>query len=212
MTDFTYYSPMDIGSAFRSKVDVGELVEFIIKQVNKLYLENDGVKDFIPPVVYSRQGRVFNVDYNFLVICLSKWLDDPVIRDDFFMAENTSADSMKNGFFLVVGILENYYDVVRVRQKKIDVSKFKTNKPFEVKDKFYNLVVIRNKENVKRFSAIPFSASVLKGMLHENDYALLVEMCDKEEFKQVAFGLPQYGEYVRSSGGEVEHVTSNAFI
>ena len=212
MTDFTYYVPMDIGSAFRSKVDVGEFAEFIIKQVNKLYLDNEGGKDFIPPVIYSRQGKVFNVDYNFLVICLSKWLDDSVIRDDFFMDEKTSLDSMKNGFFLVVGILENYYDVVRVRQKKIDVSKFKTNKPFEVKDKFYNLVVIQNKENVKRFSAVPFSGSVLKGMLHENDYALLVEMCDKDEFEQVAFGLPQYGEYVRIMGAEVEYVTSNSFI
>lgn len=212
MTDFNYFTSMDIGSAFRSKVDVGEFVEFVIKQVNKLYLENDGVKDFIPPVVYSRQGRVFNVDYNFLVICLSKWLDDPVIKDDFFMAENTSADSMKNGFFLVVGILENYYDVVRVRQKKVDCSKFKTNKPFEIKDKFYNLIVIQNQESVKRFSAVPFSASELKSLLHENDYALFVSMCDRDEFEQVAFGLPQYGEYVRTSGGEVEHITSNSFI
>jgi len=212
MTDFTYYVPMDIGSAFRSKVDVGEFAEFIIKQVNELYLDNKGVKDFIPPVIYSRQGKVFNVDYNFLVICLSKWLDDSVILDDFFMAKNTSLESMKNGFFLVVGILENYYDVVRVRQKKIDVSKFKTNKPFEVKDKFYNLVVIQNKENVKRFSAVPFSGSVLKGMLHEHDYALLVLMCDQDKFEQAAFGLAQYGEYVRSNGVEVEYVTSNSFI
>lgn len=212
MTEFSYYTPMDIGSAFRSKVDVGEFVEFIIKQVNKLYLENDGVKDFIPPVVYSRQGRVFNVDYNFLVNCLSKWLDDPVIRDDFFMAENTSIDSMKNGFFLVVGILENYYDVVRVQQKKVDCAKYKFNKPYEIKNKFYNLFVIRNKENVKRFSAVPFSGSVLKGMLDEINYALLVEMCDRNEFEQVVFGLPQYGEYMRSNGGEVEYVTSNSFI
>lgn len=212
MTDFTYYAPTDIGSAFRSKVDVGEFVEFIVKQVNKLFLENDGAKDFIPPVVYSRPGRVFNIDYNFLVICLSKWLDDPVIKDDFFMAENTTMDSMKNGFFLVVGILENYYDVVRVQQKKVDCSKYKNSKPIEIKNKFYNPLIIRNKENIKWFSAVPFSASVLKGFLHENDYTLLVEMGDRDEFEQVAFGPAQYGDLIRSLGCKIESVSSNPFI
>lgn len=56
MTDFNYYTSMDIGSAFRSKVDVGEFVEFVIKQVNKLYLDNDGGERFYPSCCVFKTG------------------------------------------------------------------------------------------------------------------------------------------------------------
>jgi hypothetical protein len=212
MAHFDYYTAMDIGSAFRSKNDVGEFLEAMIRDDAELYIENEGVNDFIPPIVYNDAGKVFNVDYNFLVNSLSKWLDDPVVNDDFILTENAKAEVLKNAMHLIVGIFENYYDVVRVRQKKVDTSKFKSNKPFEIKDKFYNLIVIRNKENLKRFSAVPFSASTLKGMLHEKDYALLVSMSNRDTLEQVVFGAVKYQEFVRVRGSEVEYVTPNSII
>lgn len=53
---FEYRGPLDIGSAFRSKSDVGEFVEFMIGQVNEMTIESSAV-DFIPPAVYF-QPRV----------------------------------------------------------------------------------------------------------------------------------------------------------
>lgn len=208
MSDFTYYSPLDVSSALRSRIDVGEFISHLIGNLLELVKDNGNVSNFIPPVVYSERGYVFNVDYNFLVKCLADWLGDSAIEGDFKLTDVSSHEKIKNGMFLIVGILENYHEVVRVRLRKIDCSKFKTSKPFDITDKFYNVVVIRNGQNLKRFSAVPFSASILKGILSDETYSLLVSLSHNPQFTQELLGVLEYQKFVKANGFEVEHVTA----
>lgn len=116
-----------------------------------------------------------------------------------------SADErvVKNAFLLIVGILENYYEVVRVRQKTIDISKFKTTKFFNIQDKFYNVVVIKNGKNFKRFSA-----SAVKKLISAESYSALIELSDKDEYEQVAFGSMQVNAFIQKNGINPDFVTN----
>lgn len=203
---FSYYGPLDIASAFPSKTDVGSFIEYMIGRVNEMAMENHD-DDFIPPIVYSDRGRVFNVDYNFLVNCLDNYLDNVGVKEDFYLTANLSYISLKNCIFLICGILDDYYDVVRIRQRSLNVSRLKTNRPVEIKDRFYNILVIGNGDNMKRFSAVPFSASEVKKIVSDSTYNLLVSLTDKACFEQVAFGLAQFSDLARNTGIEPEFVT-----
>ena len=68
MTKYEYYTPLDVASMLRTESDVALFFEYMIDEVESLMVGKDD--DFMPPIVYSTQGRVFNVDYNFMVNCL----------------------------------------------------------------------------------------------------------------------------------------------
>jgi len=203
---FTYYGPLDIGSAFSSRNDIGTFLEYLIGRLNDIVAENNE-DDFIPPVVYSEKGRVFNVDYNFLINCLDDYHDNVGIKDDFYLTDSVSPSVLKNGQFLVASILDDYYGVVRVRQRTLDISRLRTTKPIEIKERFYNILGIQNGENVRRFSAVPFSASEVKKVVADDRFNLLDWIANRRCFEQVIFGIPQYSEWVRDNGCEPEFVT-----
>lgn len=204
---FSYYGPLDIGSAFASKSDVGDFVEYMVKHLNKMVLENKE-DDLIPPVIYSDKGKVFNFDYNFLINCLDDYYDNVGIKNDFYLTENPSQHVLKNGLFLIEGILDNYYNIVRIRQRTLDVSRIKSNRTIDIKERFYNIVVIGNGNNIKRFSAIPFSGSEIKKIISDNMYNLLVSISDRECFEQVAFGLSQFASWMKNADIIPTHVTN----
>ena len=203
---FSYYGALDIGSVLLSRRDLGEFVEYMIGRLNEMIMENRD-DDFIPPVVYSVQGKVFNIDYNFMIICLDDYHDKVGIKEDFLLTDSPSPEVMKNALFLVTGVLDNYYDVVRIRQRKLDISKFKTMRMVEIKEKFYNVLLIANGNNVKRFSAVPFSGSEVKKIVSDNAYNLLNSIACSGSFEQVAFGVKQYAEFVKSVGYAPSYVT-----
>lgn len=202
-----YSTPPSVAMFFQTFVDVGEYLEFVASKLIELQNSNKNDKEWISPVVYSRQGKVFNVDYNFLIMCLSEWTGKDAIEGDFLMTNTSNSDVVKNGLFLVVSLLEDYFDVVRVRQKKIDLSKFKTAQIFNIVDKFYNMIVIQNGDNFKRFSAVPFSGSRVKSLISLESYNDLVEVSDKDEYVQAAFGTNQFGSFVKKIGSSPEFVS-----
>lgn len=203
---FSYYGPLDIGSAFPSKKDVGTFIEYMIERLHEMALENKR-EDFIPPVVYSGKGKVFNFDYNFLVNCLDDYHDNVGIKDDFFLTDNPSKTVIKNGLFFVTSILDDYYNVVRVRQRTLDTSRLRSVRVVEIKDRFFNLLVIANGDNVKLFSAVPFSAFEVKRIISDSVYNLLMNISNNERFEQVVFGISQYSEWMRVNGREPDFVT-----
>lgn len=207
MSGFFYYSPTDIGSAFRTYKEVGEFCEFMIELTVGIQHSSNDLEDWISPIVYSRPGRAFNIHYNFLIMCLSEWLGEGAIESDFLWTDAADERVLKNAFLLIVGILENYYEVVRVRQKSIDVSRFKTAKMYNIQDKFYNVMVIRNGKNFKRFSAVPFSASAVKKLISAESYSALIELSDKDEYEQVAFGIAQVNAFIENNGVHPDFVT-----
>ena len=130
MTKYEYYTPLDVASMLRTESDVALFFEYMIDEVESLMVGKDD--DFMPPIVYSSMGRVFNVDYNFMVNCLSKFVGEDRIYGDFVLQENASDDVVRNGLFLVVSILEKYHDVVRANNKRIDLSRYKNKGSIDI--------------------------------------------------------------------------------
>ena len=186
MTKYEYYTPLDVASMLRTESDIALFFEYMIDEVESLMVGKDD--DFMPPIVYSAQGRVFNVDYNFMVNCLSKFVGEDRIYGDFVLQENASDDVVRNGLFLVVSILEKYHDVVRANNKRIDLSKYKNKGSIDMSERFYNVLVMQNGENKKRLSAVPFSESNIKKIINADRFIALENVVKKEKYKQIAFG------------------------
>jgi hypothetical protein len=203
---FSYYGALDIASAFPSKQDVGMFIEYMIQRLNEKALENKS-EDYIPPIIYSEKGKVFNIHYNFIVNCLDEYLGHVGVKEDFYLIQNPSHITLGNCLFLVESILDDYYKIVRIRQRTLDTSRLKFSRVIEIKERFYNIVVIQNGENIKRFSAVPFSASEVKKIVSDSAYNLLNSITNKECFEQVAFGLVQFSNWAKSSGIDPKHVT-----
>lgn len=75
------------------------------------------------------------------------------------------------------------------------------------KSNFYNPLIIRNKENYKRFSVVPFSASEVKKIVTDSTYNLLDSITNKEDFEQVTFGVKGCMEFVRDRNIETSFVS-----
>lgn len=123
------------------------------------------------------------------------------------MSESPSPVVIKNAYFFVAGLLDDYHGVVRIKMRSFDPTKARSNRPIEFKNNFYNPLIIKNGDNIKRFSAVPFSDSELKKLLPDKMYNLLNFIANKESFEQVAFGVKGCMEFVRNQGLEPDFVT-----
>ena len=188
----------------RTESDIALFFEYMIDEVESLMVGKDD--DFMPPIVYSAQGRVFNVDYNFMVNCLSKFVGEDRIYGDFVLQENASDDVVRNGLFLVVSILEKYHDVVRANNKRIDLSKYKNKGSIDMSERFYNVLVMQNGENKKRLSAVPFSESNIKKIINADRFIALENVVKKEKYKQIAFGHQKQKELFIATNISVDFV------
>ena len=204
MTKYEYYTPLDVASMLRTESDIALFFEYMIDEVESLMVGKDD--DFMPPIVYSAQGRVFNVDYNFMVNCLSKFVGEDRIYGDFVLQENASDDVVRNGLFLVVSILEKYHDVVRANNKRIDLSKYKNKGSIDMSERFYNVLVMQNGENKKRLSAVPFSESNIKKIINADRFIALENVVKKEKYKQIAFGHQKQKELFIATNISVDFV------
>ena len=205
MSRFEYYAPLDVASAFRTEQDVAVFVDFMLDEAE--VLNNGKGDDNIPPIVYNAQGRVFNIEYNFIIKCLAKFLEDDAILGDFSLVENASGGAItKAALFLIVGILEDYYGLVRVNNNKVNVGKYGSKGTIEMTRRFYNVLVMKRGEEVRRFSATPFSELVIKGMLTAERLAVLESIAKSENLEQIAFGNGKYKEYVASTNSVPKYV------
>lgn len=198
MQQFEYYTPMDVASLFRTSRDMGQFIEDMIDTLSELKDRNAGDDSYIPPVVYSHQGWSFNFDYNFIVSCLSAWVNDSAVEGDFRLVDSANESVIKNGIFLVGAIFEDYYGVARINNRIVDLKRYRHLKTLDMKTRFYNLIVIKNGENYKRFSAVHFSASEVKNLIDANAYSMLVSIADNSKYEQVVFGYPAFKEFVKT--------------
>lgn len=205
MAKFEYYTPMDIASAFRTEQDVAVFVDFMLDEL--VDLSNGKDDDFIPPVVYNAMGRVYNIEYNFIVKCLSKFLEDDAILGDFSLVENASGGAVtRAAMFLIVAIFEEYYGVARINNNKVNVGKYGSKGTIEMSRRFYNVLVMKNGEAIRRFSATPFGEIAVKVMLSAERFEVLNSIAKSENLIQIAFGLGKYKEHVASTNSVPEYV------
>lgn len=205
MADFEYVSPLSIANALAHEDDVKEFLEYLVGSVF-LKAEEAESDDFIPPIVYNGMGKVFNVDYNFMVDCLSGWLDNIVVSDDFKLVENGGIKAQKAALFLVAGVLEEYHEVVRLNSKTYDLTRYNNAKKIDVSKRFYNTLLIKNGGNIKRFGAVPFAEVALRKYLSESVFVRLSEIANRGEFIQVAFGMKQLESYLKAGNPVPEYV------
>lgn len=191
----SYDSSISIAFGFRFNRDVVEFAESIIEDVYLLSVNNIKA-DFIPPIIYNEKGKVFNVDYNFMIHSLSYLHGIESIKNDFMMTDGMDANVLKNARFLVVGILEGFHGLVRINSGKVDMNNYKFKQIIDVSPKIYNIVCIKNGKNVRRFSAVPFSESVLKNLISKESFNALVKVAKNDAFEQVAFGQASYEKYL----------------
>lgn len=182
--------------------DLRDFIHYMIDGVEEMVLSGDD----IPPIVYSEMGKTFNVDYNFMISRLSSWMDDSLISDDFKLGEKSTNVVLRNGYFLVVCLLENFHEIVRVRQRKFDISKIKTRGLYEIPDRFYNDILMKNGENIRRFSAVPFSASALKKLISDEYFTKLNGISNSSKFEQIAFGHGKVASFCKENSLEPSYV------
>ena len=190
-----YSSPISVANAFLFKQDLVKFMESIIEDVALLNVNNTA-EDFIPPIVYNEMGKCFNIDYNFLIHSLSYLHGEEGIKNDFMMTDSMDKSMIANGVFLVSGILEKFYGLVRINTGKVSTAKYGYKSQITVTDKFYNVVCIRNGDNIKRFSAVPFSASALKNLISEDSFYSLEKVAKNSALEQVVFGNGNFKKYI----------------
>jgi hypothetical protein len=188
-----YGGPLLIGEAFQSRVHLKEVMEALVGDLIEEMEKNKDVANYIPPIVYSKMGRAFNVHYNFFIKSLAYTFNDDSVYSDFaILPERRPEDTKKLGMFLVASILEEYHEMVKLNNTNIDVSKYRNARSLEIPRKFYNTVVYKNKDNYVRFNAVPLLESKLQKLLDEDRFEDFKNMCDNPNIEQVAFGDNQY--------------------
>jgi hypothetical protein len=205
---YEYDFPLSVMNLLLSSVHLKNFIESMIDDVVKLNNENAHKADYIPPIVYSAMGRAFNVDYNFLVKSLAYFGENESIEYDFVLKEGMSTDRYKLAHFLVVSVLEDYYELVRLNNNQLDVSKYRNARSVSIAKRFHNVVCIQRGENIRRFRAVPFSEMNLKKLIDISSFEALDKVANRNEFVQVVFGEHKYKEYLQANRiEEIPYVT-----
>jgi len=207
MLKYDYDFPLSVINVFLSKVHLKSFVESMIDDVVKLNNDNAHKADYIPPIVYNAMGRAFNVDYNFLVRSLAYFTENESIEYDFVLKEGMSKDRHKLAHFLVVSILEDFYELVRLNSNQVDIGKYRNAKKINIDKRYHNTVCIRRGTNIKRFKAVPFNELSLKSLIEAYSFEMLSNVANNSEFEQLVFGEHKYQEYLRVNGiNEIAYV------
>lgn len=75
MIEAYYKTPTDIAFFFRDKDSITELIEFILKECEAFADAIDSHGNQIPyPIIYSNKGFTFQIDYQFYIHCLAKFI------------------------------------------------------------------------------------------------------------------------------------------
>lgn len=189
--NFEYRNPLDIVSLFKKQEDLVDFFSYLIKRIQELSINANNPDTFISPIVYVRKAYVINIDYNYLIQSIATWSGIDRICMDFLLKDFENETNSPYSMFLIKGLFEYVYGLIWLRDS-IDTSKYsgKTVKP---KPRFYNILVLKKKNNATLFFAVPFSSSALKSFLPREIYVELLWL-SKGRYQQLAFGKTQYSQ------------------
>lgn len=192
--------PLTIANVFMSAETTRKIIESMVEDVVELVENNKDVPDYIPPIVYNEKGKAFNVHYGFLVHSINWFLGEEAIEYDFGLTTGDDVYKTKYARFLVCSILEDYYELVWLNPKSLDLTRFKTMKKFDIEKKFFYPVCVKNGENIRYFVAVPFNCIRLQKFISDESFAMLKSVSDNAKFEQVVFGEGQLYAYKREHG------------
>lgn len=208
MSQFVYETPLDIAIAFNTRNDIAEFLSFLIDKNRELVDANRSDQEFLPPIVFNIKGRAFNIDYNFIIDTVAIWLGEDTIFDDFRMNESQNESSLRNAFFLIVGIFEQYFGVVFMNNPRVDLARYKNRQIIDVSPRFYNMIIMKNGSNFRRYSAVGFSASAVKKLVSSDEYAILMTNSCNPSFELAAFGVANCQRLVNEITRSIPNVTA----
>ncbi|MDD4885129.1 hypothetical protein, partial [Sulfuricurvum sp.] len=148
------------------------------------------------------------IDYNFIVDVISEWVCETAIYDDFRLNETQNESSFRNAIFLVVGILEQYYRVVYMNNSAINLSRYKSKQSINITQRFYNMMIMKNGNSYRQYSAVGFSASSIKSLVPAAKYAELMKASTNSSFEMAAFGVVNCRRLMNEITEDIPHVTS----
>lgn len=199
--------PLTIVNVLDSEEKLAEMFDGMVEELERLVEENADDPEYIPPIVYSEQGKAYNVEYNFLVHSIAWVSGEEAIERDFKLAKNMSSVLMKYATFLSCGMFEDFYEVARINVTKVNVSKYKTAGSIDIIRRPFNPICIKNGENLVRFNAVHLNGMKLKKAMSEDAFSRLEAIAKQEKFEQVSFGENQFQQYKKDYKlGEIEYV------
>ncbi len=193
----TYNCPLDIALLFEKKEDVVCFFMFLVDKLETLCDENMS-DTYLPPAVQYKGAYTINIDYRFLIACISEWSGIEKIMHDFSLLIKEDL----NGLFLVSVIFEKYYRLTFLN--KLNAKSIKNG--YHGKDKFFNILIMENGGNQKLYHAVPFSLTQLKKLLQEECYTTLQRLSSSPKFVQIAFGDKKVGELYNPPEAQVDPV------
>lgn len=196
---YQYGNPLSIVNVFMSAETTRKVIESIIEDVVELAEKNKDDPSFIPPIVYNDKGKSFNMDYNYMIHSVAWYTGDESIEYDFGLTTGGDEYKTKYARFLVCSILEEWYELVWLNPKSVDLSRFKTMKKFDISKKFFHPICVKNGENLRYFSAVPFNSIRLKKFISEEFFMMLKRVTDSAKYEQVVFGEHQLYAYKRAN-------------
>lgn len=203
MSEYSYVVPLDIVQFFKTPAHVKEVLDSCAEELIRVANENKNNPDYIPPIVYSEQGKAFNIHYNFLISSIAYLAGNEEIYFQLKMDENEKRDAVKTAQFLVMGLLEDHLELLRrMNTYMMDCSKYKGARPFQISRRFFNRIVIGCGDNERVFSAVPFDAVKMQGLMDESLFLSMKEIASNPRFTQVCFGEKAYLSYRNGKGGE----------
>lgn len=200
-------NPLTIVNVLQNENETRKFVEFMIFNAAKMCEDNRNDPEFIPPIVYSDKGKSFNVDYNFMVYMLAWFAGVEEIEHDFMLHKNMEAVTTKYAGFLVVSLLEDYFELVWLNSKEVDISRYKSSKKISIERRFFYPVCIQNGNRVRYLKAIPFNKIRIKRFISDESFSLLCGFTNNKRLEQIVFGERQMYNYKKTNGIlELEHV------
>lgn len=191
----SYQNPLSIAAVLQTEEVIGNMLALIAEEA--IYsIENANDPEFIPPVMYSERGRCFNVDYNFLIRMIGRFIDEKEelnrFIEDFFIRYDGMQSVEKNALFLVANILEEYYGIVGMNSSKIDLTKYRNARSVTLQRRFFNTICYENGANLKRFRSVHFMENEVKKVMDIELFNELKSLLMTSKCVQVCFGDKQY--------------------
>lgn len=179
-----YDSPLSVARLFEDK-----MIRYTLSYVFSRFIEETNEArnskfDYLEPVVLNSTHNVFLVEYNFLIRCLSDLSSNRnlLINDFSLDSENT-----KNSMMLIVGILEEYLNLLKMNSKKINSLR---KSEVTYRPGFYKQVIIKYNSNEDddvhyvQMNAVIFTQTALQKLLNEKLMQELMSVVHFSAFSQ----------------------------
>lgn len=191
-----YTNPLDLVSLFNSPLGLKDVFDSCAEELIRLNQKNENDDEYVPPVVYNDLGKVFNIDYNFLIHCLGYLIGDESVAYELCLHESSSLTAQSFSLLLVAGLFEKYLKIIRTMNTyKVDLTRYKNARQVSISVRAYNPLLVRNGSNFRTFFAVPFDVVKVRNLMDGVLFNEMYLIAAKPSLSQIAFGEKQCNSF-----------------